>query len=444
MNTIKFGTDGIREVVNKGLTVEVAYKLGCALALYLLEENKNPKVFIGEDTRKSCAMLKSGLVSGLLSYGVDCICLGVVTTPALAFITKKYNANSGIMITASHNSKEYNGFKIFDSTGSKIDIKTSLILERYALILGNFEPKDYQNVGALFSDLSKLNIYIKHLKKKLKPNNYKICFDCANGTTNLIVSKIFGHDSIVCGNVLESELVNFKCGATNLKNLQKKVVCGGYDIGFAFDGDGDRIMVVNRFGEVVDGDEILFIIAKYLKSRGQLKKNTVVGTVVTNYGVEKTFAYNGINLIRQQVGDKFIHLEMKRKGYVLGGEQSGHIILGNETTTGDGVLTAIMILNIMNEKNKQIDELTSEILKFNQSLINVPIKQENKDFIIQNYDFNEFLTSLEDEISYNGRILVRPSGTENVIRVLVEGEDKLLCESYAKQIEKKIITLNDN
>ncbi|MBQ8749781.1 MAG: phosphoglucosamine mutase [Clostridia bacterium] len=444
MNTVKFGTDGIRAVVNEDLTVETAYKLGCALALYLLEEEGKPIVYIGEDTRKSCAMLKSGLLAGLLSYGIDCVCLGIITTPSLAYITKKNKANAGIMITASHNAEQYNGFKVFDSSGQKIDIKTALVLERYAQIISHFKPKVAKEVGTLKNDNSKIKNYLSHLRHKIKENKFKVCFDCANGTTNFIIGKIFNPNQIVSGNEVESSLVNLNCGATDLKKLQIKVVQEGYDVGFAFDGDGDRVMAVSKSGRVVDGDEILYIIAKYLKMQGKLKRSTVVGTVVTNYGVEKSLSNIGINLVRQQVGDKFINLEMKRKGYNLGGEQSGHIIIGNETTTGDGVLVAITLLNIMNELNADLEDLTKEIIKFNQSAINVEIKQENKDYIMQNYDFNEFLSRLEDEMSYNGRILVRASGTESLIRVLVEGESKSMCESVAKQIEKRILTLNEN
>ncbi len=442
--SIKFGTDGIRAVVGEKLNATTGYDLGRSLALFLLEEKEKPKVYVGQDTRQSCDMLKCALVSGLLSFGVDCVDLGVVTTPALAYITKKQKADAGIMITASHNAKEYNGFKIFDSSGSKIDIKTSLILERYSLILSNFKPKGASEVGSLSKDENKLKNYINHLRKKIKPTNIKFCFDCANGTTNKVVSKIFPKDAIVCGNQLDSELVNFECGATSLRKLQSAVVNGHYDVGFAFDGDGDRVMAVSESGRIVDGDEILCILAKYFKGKGELKKNTVVGTIVTNYGVDKTFQNMGINLVRQQVGDKFIHMEMKRKNYNLGGEQSGHIIIGSESTTGDGVLVAITLLNIMSELHKGLDDLCGDIIKFSQCAINVPIDSENKDYIMQNYEFNEFLSKLEDELSYSGRILVRPSGTESVIRIMVEGDNEIMCQNFAKQIEKRVVALNLN
>lgn len=442
--SIKFGTDGIREIVGEKLNATTGYDLGRAIAIYLTEEKEKPTVYIGQDTRQSCDMLKCALMSGLLSYGVNCEELGVLTTPALAYITKKDKADAGIMITASHNSKEYNGFKIFDKTGAKIDIKTSLILERYSQILSNFKPSSAENVGKLSKNENKLKNYINHLKKKIKISNIKCCFDCANGTTNKIISKVFSIDLIVCGNKMDSDLVNFECGATSLRNLQLAVVNGGYDVGFAFDGDGDRVMAVTKNGRIIDGDEILCVLAKYFKSHNELKKNAVVGTIVTNYGVEKTYQYLGINLIRQQVGDKFIHMEMKRKGYNLGGEQSGHIIIGKESTTGDGVLVAITLLNIMAEQNKSLEDLCCEIIKFNQCVINVPINRENKDYIMQNYEFNEFLRKLEDELSYSGRILVRPSGTESVVRIMVEGDDEIMCQNFAKQIEKRIIALNLN
>ena len=442
MNTFKFGTDGIRGVVNRDLTIDKAYQLGCSLALFLLEEIDKPVVVIGEDTRNSCAMLKSAVISGLLSYGVTCINLGVVTTPALAFITKIKKANAGVMITASHNSFEYNGFKIFDKKGCKIDIKTSLVLERYAMILNNFKPKDAGDIGKLLENKKAINKYVNHLKRKIRNNKYKVCFDCSNGTTNYIISKLFGNDLIVLGNSIDGNLVNNNCGATKIEVLRNKMMTSNFDVGFAFDGDGDRIIAVSKSGKVIDGDEILYILAKYLKDKNKLRHSTVVGTIVTNYGVEKSLNRIGVELVRQQVGDKFIHLEMKKKGYVLGGEQSGHIILGGETTTGDGVLTAISILNIMNELDCDLDVLCKDIIKFSQYSINVPIKFENKDYIIQNYEFNEYLKRLEDELSYTGRILVRPSGTENLIRILIEGENMQVCEKCAKSIENKIIALN--
>ena len=442
--SIKFGTDGIRAIVGEKLNATTGYNLGRSLALFLLEEKETPTVYVGQDTRQSGDMLKCALLSGLLSFGVNCVDLGIVTTPALAYITKKQKADAGIMITASHNASEYNGFKIFDKTGSKIDIKTSLILERYSQILCNFKPKGACEVGRLSKDENKLKNYITHLKKKIKQTNIKFCFDCANGTTNKVVGKIFPSNLIVCGNKVESSLVNFECGATNLRNLQKAVIEGGYNVGFAFDGDGDRIMAVSESGRIVDGDEILCILAKYFKNKGVLKNNTVVGTIVTNYGVDKTLQNLGIVLVRQQVGDKFIHMEMKRKNYNLGGEQSGHIIIGNQSTTGDGVLVAITLLNIMGELHKGLDELCGDIIKFSQCAINVPIDSENKDYIMQNYEFNEFLSKLEDELSYNGRILVRPSGTESVIRIMVEGDNEIMCQNFAKQIEKRVVALNLN
>lgn len=444
MTNLKFGTDGIRGVVGENVTASTGYDLGRSLALFLLENIKNPICVIGQDTRKSCNMLKSSVVSGLLSYGIDCVDLGVVSTPALAFLTKKHKANAGIMITASHNLHEYNGYKIFDCNGAKIDMKTSLSIERYSQILSNFKPKKANEVGNLFGKTKGLKSYISHLKRKQKANKFKVCFDCANGTTNLVVSKVFSKGQIVCGSVMESSLVNVNCGATNVRTLQKMVLQNGYDIGFAFDGDGDRIIAISSTGKIVDGDEILCILAGYFKGKGELIKNTVVGTIVTNYGVEKTLENNQIKLIRQQVGDRFIHQEMVKNGYCLGGEQSGHIIIGKETTTGDGVLVAITLLNLMNEQNKSLDELCRQITKFNQVSVNVKIDIGKADYIMQDYNLLKQIEELENEMSCLGRIVVRPSGTENVIRILVEGENEMICQNIARQIESKIKYLNKN
>lgn len=442
MQDIKFGTDGIRAEVNKGLTPEIAYKVGMALALFLSDKLGTKKVLIAKDTRKSGDMLVCALCSGLMAYGVDVDFAGILPTPALAFLTRELGYNCGVMITASHNAHNYNGIKVFNENGGKFDAENCLKLEKLCDIKTNYAPFD--KVG----QLNKVEIerkYISFLKRNAVKVGFSLCIDCANGATSDIAKKIF----CTCSNEVkmlstskQSELVNYKCGATDLNLLSEYVKEYNYSVGFAFDGDGDRIMAVDEKGEVVDGDELIFIIAKYLKERKRLSFNTVVGTVMTNYGVQASLNNIGIKLVREKVGDKYIQMNMQKNGYKLGGEQSGHIIIGDKSATGDGILTALMIIKIMNHEGKSLNELKSIIKKYPQKLTNVAVSEFNKDLIIHSESLREKVAKCEGELAGEGRILVRQSGTENLIRVLVEGENVKLINSISIEISSEINKLN--
>lgn len=430
---IKFGTDGIRAEVNKGLTPEIAYKVGGALALFL-SNNKINSVLIAKDTRKSCDMLMCALSSGLMAYGVNVDYAKFLPTPALAYLTKKFNYSAGVMITASHNTHNYNGIKIFSSDGQKFSTNDCLRLEQISKCV--YPLCHFSKVGEL-QHVSLSSHYIKFLKSKVKKYDFPICFDCANGVTSDFAKRVFSNVSSDVKFLFTSKVsenVNLKCGATNVSSLSMFVKEYGYKVGFAFDGDGDRIIAVDEKGEVVDGDDIVYIIARYLHSRKRLKYNTVVGTVMTNYGVQASLSELGVKLIREQVGDKYIQRNMMKNGYVLGGEQSGHVILKSKSSTGDGMLVAIELLNIMKEGGKSLYELKQQIKKFPQKQVNIPVDSLSKEYIVKNEELINIISRAENELAGFGRVLVRASGTENVIRVLVEGENAKLVNSICNEI----------
>lgn len=445
MYTVKFGTDGIRAIVNQGLTNEIAYKSGCALALFLREENKRPTIVIGVDTRKSGQMLQCAFVSGLMNYGVNVVAVGKVSTPALAYITKRKQFDAGVMITASHNSHEFNGIKIFDKRGAKLSTQTCLLIERYALLVDSFSPVKPEDIGTFIHNEKLINLYLRFLYRNAIKFDKKIYVDCANGVTLNISNRVFGkyaQNLNIIGDSQLSEDVNKNYGATSTTNLQKAIVDNKAYCGFAFDGDGDRIIAVDEYGEIVDGDDILIIIGTYLKNKRQLPHNTIVGTVMTNYGAEATMKELGIKLVRQQVGDKYVQYEMRKNGYSLGGEQSGHIIIGNYVATGDGVFTALMLMKIMEETGRSLSQLASSIKKFPQIQTNVKIEETNKDIILNSPKLQELIERAEEELLFKGRVLVRASGTESLIRVLVEGENKFLIEKISEAIVKTVKELD--
>lgn len=440
MKAIKFGTDGLRGVINKDLTPKVAYELGCSLALFLVQTEMSPFVIVGEDTRLSCAMLKNALCAGLNEYGVSCICVGEMTTPALAYLTKKKRASAGVIITASHNSYEYNGFKIFNSKGMKIDFLTTLTLERYSQILSEFPPAKCEKVGVCFYENTYIKKYLKYLNQFIRDYQFKICFDCANGTTYKVVKSLFPKAKFV-GTDLYQNKENFKCGATCPQNLKNFVLKENADIGFSFDGDGDRVVIVLKDGTIIDGDEILYILCKYYKDKTPHFKNVVVGTIITNFGIEQALNNIGIKLIRQNVGDRFISYEMKKKHILFGAEQAGHIIFSQNYYIGDGIYTAIMILNILQELNCDIKSYIKDVKKSYQINASVKVDEEMKDYVLENYEIKNFIEECENELGCKGRIVVRKSGTENLIRILVEGEKKDYLEKISEKIKQKIIEI---
>lgn len=440
MNILKFGTDGIRAVVNETLTPNNIYRLGCAFA-YFVNENKGKKIIIGEDIRQSSPYLRCAFVSGLLANGIDVTFIGQVSTPMLSYVSGVSDCYASVMITASHNSKEYNGFKFFKGNGEKLskeELHRIEILEEK--VSDNYLVKA-DKVGTFEFDTSLNYKYYEYIKNKISFSGHKFVFDCANGVMNKVVKNVFEDAIIVCGNDETGKYVNENCGSTHTDNLLAIVQKSGYDYGFAFDGDGDRLITVTKEGKVLNGDDLLFLFAKHYKNLGLLKDNIVVGTILTNYGIEKALKGNEIDLVRVPVGDKFIFYEMKNNGYCLGGEESGHTIL-KDGLTGDGLLTMVEFLNLLTYYDKSASQMLMGINKYPTISKNVPTKGYNKEYILSDYNFNKFIEECEDNLGLKGRLVVRASGTENVIRVMVECLDKELAETILEAITSFINQLN--
>lgn len=424
-----FGTDGIRGVVNKEVTPLLAYNVGRALGKYISVTNKG-KVIIGRDTRTSGQMLECAFVSGLSSQGIDSDVVGLASTPCISYLTKQKNYSAGVMITASHNLPEYNGIKIFNSNGIKLDEEQEKIIENILLNIDEYYYNDYQNIGKIRYYPKLVDFYIKYLKNLLTGVAQNICIDCANGATTKIVQKLFKSNKqlFFINQETDGKNINVNCGATNLNKLQNIVKNQDINLGVAFDGDGDRIMLVSK-EQVIDGDDILYAFAIHNKT------DNVVGTIMSNFGLEKSLEIKGINLIRVDVGDKYVIDEMLKNKFILGGEQAGHIIQCNLSPTGDGVLTLISIIN-MGIHN--FIELCKQNKKYPQVLKNVKVANKN---IIKSQKFKDYMSICESLLMENGRIVVRPSGTEPVIRIMVEGENKKLINKIAADIQNFILKM---
>ncbi len=434
-----FGTDGVRGVANSELTPELAFKLG-RVGGYVLTRNAEgkPKVLIGRDTRISGHMLEGALVAGLLSVGVEVMRLGVITTPGVAYLTKAIGAQAGIMISASHNPVEDNGIKFFGPDGYKLTDEQELEIEKYLDMEEDNLPrpvgKDLGMVNNYFEGGQK---YIQYLKQTVDEefSGIHIALDCANGATSSLANHLFAD--------LEADLstmaaspdglnINDGVGSTHPEALAEFVVEKEADIGLAFDGDGDRLIAVDENGEVVDGDQIMYICAKYLHQEGRLKNQTVVSTVMSNLGFHKSLEAEGIKSVQTAVGDRYVVEEMRKNGYNLGGEQSGHIVFLDYNTTGDGMLTGLQLVNIMKQTKKPLSELAKEMKKYPQKLINVRVSDKNS--VMKNEKVQSVIEQVEKEMGGNGRVLVRPSGTEPLVRVMVEASTEEECDSYANRI----------
>ena len=436
-----FGTDGIRGVVNEFLTPEIAFRCGRALGV----KNQHAKVVIAKDTRISGDMLMLSLISGLISQGVSVDVLGLSSTPALAQITKD-NYDFGIMITASHNPYFYNGIKIFDKTGNKLSDREETDLESVIEKINNYNYVAVDNIGNINYREDLLEKYISFIKDKLDKDFYdlKVCIDVANGGAVEIANKVFDKNKFkklsFINSSIEGKNINKNCGATNLEMLKNYVVAKKYDIGFAFDGDADRIMIVDKNGKEIDGDDILYLL---VNSKMQISKNTVVGTVMTNFGLENFLKQKDVVLKRVSVGDKYIKECMVKNDFSLGGESSGHII-ANENCTGDAVYVATKIISILSDTKKSIDELLSNFEKYPNKLVNIKVDDNLKEQIMNSVFIKDIIEKYQKVFNNNGRILIRASGTEPLIRVLVEGRFKKdvdfvingLCCEMQKYIEK--------
>ncbi len=439
-----FGTDGIRGVANKDLSANLCLLVGRGLGKILTRnKNKRTRVLIGTDTRKSCDMIASSITSGLLSSGVDVINAGVLPTPAIAYLTVKYGMDSGIVISASHNPYEFNGIKIFGPLGYKLTDAEEDEIE--ALVKRGYEEgADENSPGALIEKVDAINDYVKYL---LSLKNFNFCgikavIDCANGAAYKTARKLFdatGCECIYLNDAPDGKNINKDCGSTHLEVLIKKVLSEGADIGIAYDGDADRCLAVDERGEVVDGDYIMALLAYMLKEENRLTKNTVVGTVMTNLGLKKFCENNGIGFVSTKVGDRYVLTEMKESGYNLGGEQSGHVILSDYATTGDGELTSLMLIYYLVKSKKKLSELKRLMQKYPQYEMSITASEKQKELFLHSESIKRELDKIERNLSDTGRIVVRPSGTEPLIRIMTESYDIEKAKEVAKKIYDIII-----
>ncbi|UOQ84057.1 phosphoglucosamine mutase [Gracilibacillus salinarum] len=433
-----FGTDGVRGIANKGLTPELAFKLGRYGGYVLTKESDKPKVLIGRDTRISGHMLEGALAAGLLSMGAEVMRLGVISTPGVAYLAKVMNAQAGVMISASHNPVEDNGIKFFGSDGFKLSDEQELEIEALLDMEEDDLPRPVgADVGQVNDYLEGGQKYIQFLKETIDNefDGMHIALDCAHGATSGLASHLFADleaDISTLGSSPNGLNINDGVGSTHPEKLQALVVDKGADIGLAFDGDGDRLIAVDEKGNIVDGDQIMFIIGKFFNQKGLLRHATVVSTVMSNIGFYKALEANEMKSDKTAVGDRYVMEEMRKGGYNLGGEQSGHIIFLDYNTTGDGMLSALQLVNVMRETGKTLSELASEMKKFPQVLKNVKVVKKNE--VMTNQTVLDAIDKVEAEMNGQGRVLVRPSGTEPLVRVMVEAPTLEDCNRYVDEV----------
>ncbi|MCK8486999.1 phosphoglucosamine mutase [Paenibacillus sp. MBLB2552] len=442
-----FGTDGVRGIANQELTAELAYQIGRCGGYVLTGQSSKPKVVIGMDTRISGVMLESALVAGMLSIGADVIRLGVVTTPAVAYLTRLLQADAGVMISASHNPVEDNGIKFFGSDGFKLSDDTELQIEELLDKAVDELPRPIGGgLGTVTVDNESKLKYLDHLKTTISSSfkGLKVVLDCANGAAYELAPKLFrelGAEVHTLAAEPNGLNINDHCGSTHPERLKEEVVRLGAHLGLAFDGDADRLIAIDELGEEVDGDYILCICGDAMNKAGKLKDNTVVSTVMSNFGFYKATKKLGLATQQTAVGDRYVMAEMLRGGYNLGGEQSGHVIFLDYNTTGDGILTAIQLVDTLLTSGKPLSELKKVMKQYPQVLVNVRVQDKSK--FAGNAQIAEAIAEVEQELGDNGRVLVRPSGTESLIRVMAEGPEKAELEQLVAQIvevvEKQLV-----
>lgn len=444
-----FGTDGVRGIANKDLTPELAYKIGRAGA-YILAREKKGKIVVGKDTRLSGDMLEAALTAGICSMGLDVISVGIMPTPAVAYLTRKYESLAGVVISASHNPGEYNGIKFFDSKGFKLPDEVEEEIED--IILNNKELNLFptgENIGRVIVENNGREDYINYLISiiDLDLTGVKIAMDCGHGALYKIgpeIIKRLGGQLIVINTEPTGMNINDNCGSTNPEMIQELVIKEKAHIGLSFDGDGDRIIAVDELGNIVDGDHILAICGTYLKENGRLKNNTIVGTIMTNMGLDLYLQEKGINIVKTKVGDRYILEEMIKNDYVLGGEQSGHIIFLDYNTTGDGLATGLYLLKVMKETGKPMSQLNKLMTDFPQVLVNARVKNELKNKYKENKEIIEKIKEVENLFQGQGRVVIRPSGTEPLVRVMIEAKEDIglleIASDLARFIEERIGT----
>ena len=436
-----FGTDGFRGEANVDLTVEHAYKVGRYLGYYFGKEKQGDdraRIVIGKDTRRSSYMFEYSLVAGLTASGADVFLMHVTPTPSVSYIVRADEFDCGIMISASHNPFYDNGIKIINSHGAKMDAAVEKLIEDY---IDGLVPEipfaTKEKIGRTTDYSMGRNRYIGYLMtlptRAFK--NLRVGLDCANGASSTVAKAVFdalGAKTYVINNTPDGTNINTNCGSTHIEGLQKFVVENNLDAGFAYDGDADRCIAVDEKGNVVDGDLILYIYGKYMKERGKLLNNTVVTTIMSNFGLYKAFDEAGINYEKTAVGDKYVYENMVQNGHRIGGEQSGHIIFSKYATTGDGILTSMKMMEVILAKKLPLSKLAEPVTIYPQVLKNVRVK--SKPEAQNDPDVQEAVAKVAEMLGDTGRILVRESGTEPVIRVMVEAETESLCEKYVDQV----------
>lgn len=443
-----FGTDGVRGVANSELTPELAFKIGRAGAYVLTGISHKPKILVGRDTRISGEMLESAMVAGICSVGAEAVCAGVIPTPAVAYLVRNSGFDAGVMISASHNPYEHNGIKFFSNDGYKLSDATEERIE--GIILDGDEEvavPTHGEIGRISHDGGLVQKYIDYAVStaEVRLDGMKIAIDCANGASSVTAERALsklGAEVFVTCNAPDGLNINENCGSTHIGNLIDFVKKTGADMGLAFDGDADRVLAVSEDGGFVDGDKIMAICAMDMKERGKLNKNTIVATVMSNLGLFVMGRERGLEIEKTKVGDRYVLEEMLKNGYSIGGEQSGHVIMLDYNTTGDGLITGIRLACILKKSGKRLSELAGIMEVYPQVLVNATVKSENKSKYTEDEEITAEINALEAEFSGNGRVLIRPSGTEPLVRVMIEGKDETVirerAEALAALIERKL------
>ena len=440
-----FGTDGVRGIANTELTVERAMEIGRAAAEVISDGcRRRPLFIVGADTRMSSSMIGCAVMAGICSRGADVIDLGVVPTPAVAYLVGKYKADAGVMISASHNPAEFNGIKIFGGEGYKLP---DALEDKIEAIVLDGESDGKKPIGGEVGKVTKADRaardYIDHVKRSVlySLDGMKVAIDCANGSASTTAAKLFeelGANATILHADPNGTNINDNCGSTHIDRLSKFVVEGGYDCGVAFDGDADRCLAVDENGKLVDGDQMMAVCALDLQERGRLNGNAVVGTIMTNFGFGKFCDEHGIKFIATKVGDRYVLEEMLLEDYSFGGEQSGHIIFRDFATTGDGQLTACQLLSLIRRKGKKLSELASVMTCYPQTMVNLKVSAEGKLKFYTDPDIRDAMNDAKTELGSTGRLVVRPSGTEPLIRVMAEGEDMAQIEEITNRVANVI------
>ena len=440
-----FGTDGVRGVAGSELTIELATKLGQAGAYVLTKEQEHQAtIIVGCDTRISGGMLASALMAGICSVGANAVYVGVIPTPAIAYLTKKYKVEAGVVISASHNPMEFNGIKFFDGNGYKLP--DALEDEIEALIKNNMNRVEFptgSSVGRIKYRKDAREEYINHAVRAVPVDltNLKVVVDCAEGAshyTSIEALRQLGAQVVPIHNMPDGTNINANCGSTHMDELKARVVYENAAIGIAFDGDADRMLAVDEKGELVDGDQIMAICGTYMKQKGTLKKNTIVVTVMTNLGFSLMGEREGIHVEKTKVGDRYVLENMREHGYNIGGEQSGHVIFLDDNTTGDGLLSALHLLEVMVKTKKTLSELASVMEVLPQALVNAKVPNHKKDNFMDYQEIADAVAKLEQKFNGEGRVLIRPSGTEPLVRVMIEGKDQKVIDEEAKKLAELI------